>query len=434
MRKLLLVPTTLTLVMGSLLGIDGFSQSPILAVAPDEVLNWNAVASILVPAGGKNGPQQSRIYAMVQLAAHDALNAIQLRYEPYAYHEEEAPLASPAAAVATAARDVLMSEVPSQSAPISSNYATSLAAIPEGSAKEDGIAIGHAAAAAMLALRDADGSANANPPYTPGTLPGQWQPTPNPDPPNPLAPGLQPAAVPGWGLVQPFVLRASDQFRPDGPPALDSAAYSADYQEVKVVGEQNSPVRTAEESAIARFWYEPAPAGWSRIARVVSIQQQLDQWQEARLLALLNSAMADGFITSFNAKYRFNFWRPVTAIRAGDIDGNSETLGDLAWNTYLNTPAIPDYPSTHSVLGAAVAEILGRFFGRDEVSFTTTSGAPFAGLSRSFTSFSQAARENADSRVLAGIHFRSACRDGLTMGRKVGKFVFMHAMGPVRQE
>jgi PAP2 superfamily len=189
--------------------------------------------------------------------------------------------------------------------------------------------------------------------------------------------------------------------------------------------------RTSEQSEIARFWYEGSPNGWNRIARVVSGQQRLDPWQNARLFGLLNFAMADGFIAGFDTKYFYNVWRPVTAIRAGDTGGNSATVADPAWAAFLVTPAAPDYTSTHSVLGAAAAEVLARFFGTDAISFTTTSGAPFPGITRSFTSFSQAAQENADSRIYAGIHFRTACRDGVRQGKQVGRYAFRHALQPV---
>jgi hypothetical protein len=211
---------------------------------------------------------------------------------------------------------------------------------------------------------------------------------------------------------------------------LTSAEYAADYNEVKAVGELNSATRTAEQSEIARFWYEGSPNGWNRIARVVAAQRGLDTWRNARLFGLLNFAMADGFIAGFDSKYFYDFWRPITAIRAGATDSNPATVADPAWATFLVTPAAPDYPSTHSVLGAAAAETLASFFGADTISFTTTSGAPFPGITRSYTSFSQAARENADSRVYAGIHFRSACRDGLIQGTRGGRYVVEHALRP----
>ena len=197
---------------------------------------------------------------------------------------------------------------------------------------------------------------------------------------------------------------------------------------MKAIGEKNSAIRTAEQTSIARFWYEPSPAGWSRIAIVVAQSRGLNSWDTARLLALVNLAMADGFIAGFETKYDFNFWRPVTAIRAGDTDGNDATVADPNWISLLNTPAHPDYISTHSVLGGASSEVLRRFFGNDDVPFTITSGVPFAGLTRSFTSFSQAAAENGESRIYAGIHFRSAVEDGIKQGEKIGQFEFTHAL------
>jgi hypothetical protein len=294
--------------------------------------------------------------------------------------------------------------------------------IPDGPAKTEGIRVGQLAAAAVVALRQFDGAVTSNIPNTPLVGPGFWQPTPNPNPPDPAngGRGLLPPVLPGWGNVTPFTMNTGEQFRPDGPPELTSSVYARDYNEVKTVGALFSTTRTAEQSEIARFWYESSLAGWNRIARVVAGARVLDLWDQARLFALVNFAMADGFIAGWNTRYFYNFWRPVTAIRAGGTDGNAATIGDPLWDTFLNTPAIPDYPSTHSVLGAAAAEVLARFFDDDAIAFTTTSGLPFAGLTRSFESFSKAARENADSRVYAGIHFRTACRDGLKLGGRIG--------------
>jgi VCPO second helical-bundle domain len=398
-----------------------------LAGAParaDVVTDWNVIAITAIPTGGLNFPaiQGLRILAMTHAAIHDALNAIDRRYKPYDMDRLAEPGASPEAAVAAAAHDVLVAQIPAQQATLDAAYASSLAGIPDGAAKTRGIAIGQAAAATILALRSADRS-NAPMAYTPGTGPGAWLPTP---------PALLPAALPGWGQVTPFALSSGAQFRPARPAFFDltSAEYTADYDEVKSIGDAGSATRAAEQSEIARFWYEGSPFGWNRIARNVLAQQSLDQWERARLFALLNFAMADGFIAGFEAKYFYNFWRPVTAIRAGGTDDNPDTIADPAWSSFLVTPNIPDYPSTHSVLGAAAADVLARFFGADSIDFTTTSGAPFPGITRSFTGFSQAARENADSRVFAGIHFRTACQDGLTQGAQVGRYAFEHTLQP----
>ncbi len=388
----------------------------------DIVIDWNVIATTAGPASGKNAVEQTRIYAITHAAIYDALNAIERRNKPYALEQRAEPGASPEAAVATAAHDVLVALLPSQLAMLNAAYDAALAAIADDPVKTNGIAIGQAAAAAILALRSTDGS-NLIVPYAPGTNPGDYQLTP---------PNFAPAVLPGWGQVTPFALASGSQFRPDPPRFLDltSARYTKDYNEVKEIGELNSTTRTPEQSEIARFWYEGSPTGWNRIARVVSAQQALDPWQNARLFGLLNFAMADGFIAGFDAKYIYNFWRPITAIRAGDTDNNPDTDAEPAWSAFLVTPGTPDYTSTHSVLSAAAAEVLARFFGTDGISFTTTSGVPFAGITRSFTSFSQAAQENADSRVYAGIHFRTACRHGLSQGKQIGRYTFKHALQP----
>jgi hypothetical protein len=361
---------------------------------------------------------------MTHAAIHDALNAIDRRYQPYALFSPTDIVASPDAAVAAAAYGVLVHEMPSQQVTLDAEFQAALSSIPDGDAKTRGVLIGEAAAATIIALRSNDGSTSLVT-YTPGTELGAWQPTP---------PGFFPALAPHWGNVTPFALSSGSQFRP--PPSayfnLSSGAYTHDFYEVRSIGQAGSTTRTAEQSEIARFWYESSSPGWNRIARNVSGDQGLDLWANARLFALLNFALADGYVSSYDAKYFYNFWRPVTAIRAGDLDGNPHTIGDPTWSSFLITPPIPDNSSGHSIAGAAVAEVLARFFGNDHIAFTTTSGLPFAGITRSFSNFSDAAQENADSRVYAGIHFRSACEDGLHQGEKVGKYVFANLLAPVR--
>ena len=416
--------------------------SLLIGVAPagagaddDGVLAWNITTLEAAGAGGQNNIVITRTLAMVHLAVHDALNSISRRYEPYALDGRAEPGADPAAAIAAAARDVLGHLTPryggspqqAKAAEIVDRaYRAALARLPDGPAKNHGVAAGQAAAAAMLALRSGDG-AFAPAQYVPGTVPGQWRPHPNPVPANPpvadpaVAVGNLPALQPQWGHVTPFTMLTPAQFRLPPPPALTSEAYARDYNEVKRVGGKDGAARTPQQAEIVRYWYEGSPQGWNRIARVVAGPRRLDAWEHARLLALLNAAMADGFIAGADTRYHYNVWRPVSAIRAGDTDGNDSTEPDRTWETYVNTPPLPDYPSTHSVLGAAAAAVMARFFGTDQFAFTMTSGAPFAGITRSFTSFSQAARENADSRVLGGIHFRSACQGGLALGESIGR-------------
>jgi PAP2 superfamily len=453
MRTLNLLPstsnrkhTTQWVWIALIAGATAVCQRP-AAAAIEPVSDWNSVAVQAALTAGQNVVVSSRTLAITQVAVHDTLNAIDSRYARYAFTGDAQAGASVEAAIAAAARNALVGSISVGALPFSgfgtpelhamavaqvdALYATVLAGIPDGPPKSDGIAIGQAAAAAILARRSTD-HATTLVTYTPGTRPGDWQPTPNPVPFDPPAPADHlPAVLPGWGQVTPFVLRRSNKFEPDGTPWLRGRRYAAEYNEVKAIGEKNSATRTAEQTSIARFWYEGSPVGWSRIARVVAQSQGLDSWETARLLALVNLAMADGFIAGFETKYEFDFWRPVTAIRAGDTDGNDNTVADPTWSSLLNTPAIPDYTSTHSVLGGAASKVLRRFFHDDNVSFTVTSGAPFAGLTRSFTSFSQASIENGESRIYAGIHFRSAVKDGIKQGEKIGRFTFTHALQPL---
>jgi PAP2 superfamily len=415
--------------------------------AANEVAEWNEIAFKVLLDGGQNNVTLTRGITMVSLAIHDALNAINRRYEAYVFDGPPESNAVPEAAIATAARDALVLAVPAfgtasqQATAIAmaeAAYGVALAKVPDGPGKTSVVAVGRAAAAAIVSLRKDDG-ATREAPYTPGSAPGQWRPHPNPvpaDPPVPspaLAPGYAASMLPGWGSMTPFTLLSGTQFRLAGPPPLTSEAYARDFNEVKSIGSKGSTARTPEQSQIARYWYEGSAQGWNRIARVVASAKNLDRWELARLLALANMAMADGFIAGWNVRYHYNFWRPVTAIRLADSDGNPATAPDPSWETFLNTPPIPDYPSTHSVLGGAAAVVLAEVFGADRITFTMVSGPPFAGISRSFTSFSGAAQENADSRVYAGIHFRTACRDGVALGQKIGQRVARMYLLPVRR-
>src|SRR5262245_7266060 len=388
----------------------------------DTVTDWDVIAFKVVEASGKTGPASSCDIAMAHVAMHDALNAIDRRYNPYAYDAVAPRGASPAAAIAAAAHGVLVGRIPNQKTALDAALASALEAIPDGKAKAYGIATGRAAAAAILALRAADG-ASVVAPYTPGEEPGVWRPTP---------PDYVPAIGAGFGRVMPFTMTSSKQFEPPRAAYFDlsSPEYTADYKEIKRIGGANSKARTAEQSQIARFWYEATPGVHIRLARDLVVKQKLNLWDSARLFALLHLACADGLITGYEAKYRYNFWRPVTAIRNGAKDGNPQTVGDSTWKSYLETPSHPEYPSLHAALGAAWAEILCRFFGTDKFSFTVTSAAPYPGVKRSFKSFWQSAQEDADSRVYAGIHFRSSCRDGLVIGRKIGEHVYTNFLRP----
>jgi hypothetical protein len=417
-----------------------------LPAAANEVVQWNETTMKAIEANGQAAVVSTRTLAMVQVAVHDALNAISRRYDAYYFEGAGDPAASPDAAIAAAAHTVLVGVVggfgtPAQKvatlALIDQAYAASIARVTDGPARNKGVAVGRAAGAAILALRKDDG-ATRDAPYTPGMGAGKWRPHPNPVPPNPpianadLARGYLPSAVPGWANVTPFTLLSASQFWLPGPPALTSPTYARDYNEVKSVGGKVSTVRTDDQTQIARFWFE-GPGAWNTIARTVATTRGLDARDSARVLALMNIAMADAYIAGWKIRYVYDSWRPVTAIREGDSDGNDATVGDPSWDSHQNTPAVSDYPSTQSTFSAAAAVALATALGSDQVSFTVTSGKPFEGITRSFTSFSQAARESADSRVYAGIHFRSACEDGLALGRKVGQRAATLYLQPVRK-
>ncbi len=349
---------------------------------PDAVSAWNAnagkaaVAACISP--GDDPLHESRMYAMTHLAIHDALNAIDRRSRPYAFNATAKRGASPDAAVAAAARDVLVALVGQISAPfppacvqagvasVETDYTAALAAIPDGRHKTRGIEVGQAAAAAILALRAADGSDTPlvvnN--FPQGTAPGEYR----------FTPGTPFAFAPGWGGVTPFVLDDSSQFRPGPPYPVTSRKYAADLNEIKALGGDGvttPSARTPEQTEIALFWVESSPLQWNRIARTVSARH--DQWAQARLFALLNMALADGYVSSFETKYHYNYWRPVTAIRAADADGNSRTSADPTWTPLVTTPPIPDYDSAHAVQGGAASTVLKRFFGTDHIGFTTCS-------------------------------------------------------------
>lgn len=386
----------------------------------NSVVQWNTIASeAFTPSQGTNPMAQSRTYAILHAAIHDALNAIERRYEAYTPGVPATPNASHDAAVASAAREVLATLVPQQAALVQARYAQSLETVPDGPAEDAGVALGLAAARATLQRRQGDGAASAaHPPYLPRTGPGEYQ----------YTPPFDFAAQPGWGRVQPFVIDLRAHALP-GPHALASAQYARDLAQVREIGRIDSTVRTPEQSQIAKFWYEDSPLGWNRIANGVVHRRGLDEWDSARAFALVNFAMADGFIAGFEAKYRYRFWRPATAIHAAATDGNPRTDADPAWQPYLDTPPVPDYPSTHTVLGWAAAEVLVGLFGDQEPHAVTSVTLP--GVARHYRGFSRAAEENGQSRIYAGIHFPHAVSEGRRQGRGIGKAV-AKALPPVR--
>jgi len=419
----------------------------------DAVILWNARAgeattkACIAPLDDPF--HESRMYAMMHIAIHDALNAIDRRFQPYAFDKRVEPGASPEAAVAAAARDVmvpLLGQLPRELpfitqacidaavASVETAYTAAIAALPDAPAKTQGIAAGQAAAAAILARRATDGAVGPflNTSCPQDTSPGKYQ----------CTPGYPFVAFEVWGKVTPFALQDSAQFRPGPPYAMTDKAYTADYNEVKSLGGDGSTTpsaRTADQTEIAYFWWESSPLKWSRIGRTVAADAGLNSWQNARLFALLNMALADGYIAMSATKNHYSYWRPVTAIRAGGTDGNPDTAGDPAWTPLRPTPANQDYASGHSIEGGVGAEVLKQVFGSDGISFRdcgvklpsgSACGDPSPVL-RAYGSFSQAATENALSRILIGFHFRKSTDEGTAYGRKIGERAATTHLRPV---
>jgi hypothetical protein len=388
-------------------------------VAGNSITRWNAVAIDVLPVD-PGLLQDSRAFAIVHAAIHDAVNGVEPRYEPYTI-QLSSPGASVDAAIAAAARDTLVALAPSQATRVEFAYAAALLAVPNGPAKDAGIALGKQSAQANLARRVGDGADVAgSPAYVSTGQPGDYDFTPPFDG-NPFGPI---ALFPSWGKVTPFGINLANH-QVKGPLALTSSAYAIDFNYLKAIGRSDSTLRTREQTDIALFWFEFSPMGWNRIANTLVRQEKLDVWRSARVMALVNFAIADGYIAGFEAKYHFRFWRPVTAIRKAANDGNPATRADETWLP-LNAPAfftppVPDYPSTHTVLGAAAAEVLIQNFG-DKVKFEVVS-TTLPGEVRRFDRISDAALENGMSRVYGGIHFLKAVHDGYAQGKGVGKAV-----------
>ena len=374
----------------------------------DAVMTWNELASNAI-VGVARQPPHSAIFsfAMVQGAVYDAVNAIEGGYEPYLSSPNADGTESTDAAVATAAYDVLIALFPAQQPTLQPLYDASLAAVPEGTAKEAGIEIGAATAAAMIAARAGDGRGGASALF-PGDQPGEWRPTPP-------AFASDPAS---WaGNVRPFLMASPEQFRSDGPNALTSGAYAEDFDEVKSLGASNSTTRTADQTDSAIFWQDHGVALWNRILRSLVAGQALSGAEAARLLATTNLAGADGVIACWNDKNYWSFWRPITAIREAGSDGNPATVADPTWTPLFGTPPFPDHPSGHGCVSGAIVHTIQNFFGTDKIGFTAFSNNSMT--SRSFSRLSHALKEIIDCRVWAGIHFRTADVQGSVIGKKV---------------
>lgn len=427
MRKLALLLSLLALAMVGAIAVPVAQRAgAVTTESADVVIEWNSHAQTAIIGTAGQGPTVAYLHlAMVQGAVYDAVNAIEGEggYEPYLGAPATAdPADSAPAAVATAAHDVLVALFPGQQATLDGRLATSLALIPDGPAKTGGIEVGAAAAVAMLAARTNDGRFS---PFTvtQGDEPGEWRSTAFVN----GVPVVEPA--PWVGNVNPFLIPSAAALRSDGPNALTSAAYAEDFDEVKRLGSLTSTVRTPDQKDAALFWQANGAGLFNAIFRQLADTQELDIAEAARMFAMTNMAGADGAIGCWKDKYYWNFWRPITAIRQADNDGNPATMADQTWTPLFGTPPFPEHPSGHTCISGAVVETLQDFFGTDKIAFDTFSG--FSNSSRSFERFSDAIKEIIDARVWAGIHFRTADVQGAVLGKKVARYLREHYFQPV---
>jgi hypothetical protein len=388
------------------------------------VIDWNQLLLAIVDTPGAQpaNVQPTRNFAIVHAAIYDAVDAIDRTHEPYLIAVHASHDASETAAADAAARTALVALYPSQQSVVDATYASELAGVADGRAKQNGIRVGEPVANDLLAIRANDGSSIAPPPFVTGTDPGDYRSTP---------PNFPAPAFTTWGHVTPFVLDSGDQFRPLAPPALTSDAYAASLDEVQNLGSATSTTRTAEQTEIGKFWNPPIQNFWNRIADGVVAAHGTDLPTTARLFAALNLSFADSAIAFYDAKYTYRLWRPVTAIRLADSDGNPNTVADPGWLPLSgNTAADPTYPGAHSTISAAGADVLDSFFG-DKQGFDLTSPA-LPGVTRSFTGFEAAANEAGVSRIYAGQHFRFDHVAGRELGRDVAGFVLHNALLPTQ--
>jgi len=389
----------------------------------DAVTDWNEITLAAVTVG-RPGPIGSLDTALVQLAVHDAVQAIDRRFEPYHVEIKGAKGSRSAAAVA-AAHDVLVGLYPAQAASLDAKYYDYLAS--NGLTGDAGLEVGQKVAAEFLPLR----RTNPDPlpqPFIGGPDPGTWRPTDSflGTPAGPPAP-FSPMATPWMAAMDPFTLTSPRRFRAPPPPALTSERYQKDYDEVKALGALVGSSRTHEQTDIAHFYNDNFFAQWNRALRAISAKHVRRIGDSARLFALANAATADAVITSWDSKKHYAFWRPLTAIREGANDGNPNTHADPAWQPLVNTPNYPDYTSGANNVTAAMTRTLALFFGTDRVTFEVTSLSPLAAnKTRVYQRFSDAARDVVDARVFLGIHFRFADTAARTQGTRVADWTFSH--------
>jgi hypothetical protein len=393
------------------------------SVRADAVIQWNEIMQ-QTAAASPDPALRARTAAITQLAVFDAVNSIVGDWEPYLENVTAPVNASPEAAAIAAAHHVLVMLHPESQAQLDEARTSSLAAIPDAAGKHEGIAVGNSAADAILTLRANDGFDEVVP-YTPGSRLGDYRPTP---------PELIPAFRPGLGHVAPFGIESGHRFRVEPPPALHATAYARDYKEVKKVGELNSAHRPKKRTDISHFYAATDADGiYHPAARQVSVARGKTLSENARIFALLSMAIWDGIVVCFESKYHYNFWRPVTAIREADTDGNRKTKSDASWLPLVFTPPFPSYPSGHAAFGASARVVLEHFFGERGHSITLTNPA-VPDVTLHYSSFKEITDDIDEARIFGGVHYRFDQEAGARQGRRVGEYIVRAELRPCHHD
>jgi hypothetical protein len=385
------------------------------------VIAWNKELLHIVKTPGAQPAtvHPTRSFAILHAAIYDAVVSITRDAPAYVFSVNAPRSARPDAAAAQAGHDTLVALYPTMKAALDQQLAGELAVIPDVAGKQQGIQVGQAVAARLIAIRANDGSAATPPPFVPGTQPGNYRPTP---------PNFPAPAFTNWGNVTPFVLNNAAQFRPGPPPALTSQAYAQALNEVKSLGQNSSTTRTPDQTVIAKFWAGPIWNTWNEIAENAALAHHTNLERTASLFAVLNLSFADSAIAFYDAKYHYQLWRPITAIRLADTDGNPATVGDPIWTPLAVTAADPSYPGAHSTISATGATVLSAFFGRNQDQIRVTSDV-LPGVVRTFASYNDVATEAGLSRIFAGQHTRIDHEAGLALGHDIAQFVLPHFSG-----
>lgn len=419
-RSALRVALAAAVALSSPLLLSSTSGSASAAPTPNAVVTWDALAQESIWDVARQAPNaQGRSFAIVHGAIYDAVNAIAGKpYQPYLGAPAATGTESVDAAVATAAFRTLEWLFPAQQAAIQAKYDSFMAGIPDGTPKTAGAAIGQRTAAAMIVARTNDGAFGTRT-WRASTAPGQWRPTP---------PTF--ASDGAWTMdVKPFLIPRNSSFTTAGPPALTSSQYAREFNEVKAIGAVNSTTRTADQTDAARWWHDRRLTEWE-IKRQLAVNNGLTNLQAARMFAMVDMTETDSLIACYYEKYKWNFWRPVTAIQEAASDGNPATVADPSWMPLLVTPPFPDYTSGHTCYTAASMAMLSHFYGTDRKSFSATSAD--TGTTRYFTSFSGALKEVNEARIWGGIHYRSADAQGAVIGAKTAAYVIPRYFRPTR--